>query len=223
LKRSYENSFPNGYLITKRGEERPADKDETQTIDIAQFAKYLMAWHCQRPNISHNENQLFDKHFELLFRDNYLPADMAGLNFWALAINDRWNKGSLQLNETLLAYSWSRFHLLYAIQLAFSAASGKPDKVPVPSTTARYPDPGSLISFAASCYNSAFEMGMNEHLEKGKIFSPQNWLKSKDSLIKLKAAVQMLISLIGNMPNGTQLRQALVLEQDRFIDRWAAD
>jgi AIPR protein len=93
LKRSYENSFPNGYLITKRGEERPADKDEAQAVDIAQLAKYLMAWHCQRPNISHNENQLFDKHFELLFRANYLPADIAALNFWGRAINERWNGG----------------------------------------------------------------------------------------------------------------------------------
>jgi hypothetical protein len=222
LKRSYENSFQNGYLITKRGEERPADKDEAQTVDIAQLAKYLMAWHCQRPNISHNENQLFDKHFELLFRDSYLPADIAALNCWARAINRRWNEGSLQLNETLLAYSWSRFHLLYAVQLAFSAAS-RTDRVPSPSATAGYPDPDSLISFAASCYNSAFEMGMNEYSEKGKIFSPQNWLKSKDSLIKLKAAVQMLISLIGNMPNGAELRQALVIDPGRFVDRWAAD
>ena len=69
--------------------------------------------------------------------------------------------------------------------------------VPSPSATAGYPDPDSLISFAASCYNSAFEMGMNEYSEKGKIFSPQNWLKSKDSLTKLKAAAQMLISVIG--------------------------
>ena len=126
------------------------------------------------------------------------------------------------MNETLLAYSWSRFHLLYAVKLAFSAAS-RTDRVPSPSATAGYPDPDSLISFAASCYNSAFEMGMNEYSEKGKIFSPQNWLKSKDSLIKLKAAVQMLISLIGNMPNGAELRQALVIDPGRFVDRWAAD
>jgi hypothetical protein len=134
-----------------------------------------MAWHCQRPNISHNDNQLFDKHFELLFKSDYLPANIAGLNFWGRAINDRWNAGDLQLNETLLAYSWSRFHLLYAIQLFFAAAS-RIDKVPLPSATIKYPDPNSLINFAASCYNSAFDAGVNEHTEKGKIFSPQNWL-----------------------------------------------
>jgi AIPR protein len=222
LKRSYENSFPTGYLITKRGEERPADKDEALTVDIAQLAKWLMAWHCQRPNISHNENQLFDKHFEVLFKSAYLPIDIAGLNFWMRAINERWAHEDLQLHETLLAYSWSRFQLLYAVQLAFCSAT-KNDRVPLPSATAQYPDQNSLITFAVSCYNSAFDMGMNEYAEKGKIFSPQNWLKSKDSLIKLKAAVQMLISLIGSMTNGAQLRQALVLSPDRFVDRWVAD
>ena len=181
-----------------------------------------MAWHCQRPNISHNDNQLFDKHFEVLFKTSYRPTDIAALNFWGRAINARWNAGDLQLNETLLAYSWSRFHLLYAIQLFFSSAS-KIDKVPVPAATTKYPDHNTLINFAASCYNSAFEAGMSEYAEKEKIFSPQNWLKSKDSLFKLKASVQMHMSFIGNMPNGAQLRQALVLPSEQFVDRWAAD
>jgi AIPR protein len=222
LKKAYENSFPAGYFITKRGEERPADRDEAQTIDVAQLAKYLMAWHCQRPNISHNDNQLFDKHYEVLFKSNYLPADIAGLNFWARAINERWNADDLQLHETLLAYSWSRFHLLYAIQLFFSAA-GKVDKVPIPSATTGYPDPNALISFAASCYNSAFDAGMSEYAEKEKIFSPQNWLKSKDSLFKLKASVQMHMNFMRTLPNGAQLRQALVIPSNQFVDRWAAD
>jgi AIPR protein len=152
LKKAYENAFPTGYLITKRGEERPADRDEAKTIDISLLAKYLMAWHCQRPNISHNDNQLFDKHFEVLFKSSYRPADIAALNFWGLALSARWSTGDLQLNEALMAYSWSKFHLLYAIELFFSTAS-KVDKVPVPSETIDYLDPDSLISFAASCYN----------------------------------------------------------------------
>jgi hypothetical protein len=222
LKKAYENAFPTGYFITKRGEERPADRDEKQTIDAAQLSKYLMAWHCQRPNISHNENRLFDKHFEVLFKSAYLPADIAALNFWGHAINDRWDAGDLLLNETLLAYSWSRFHLLYAIQLFFAAAS-KIDKVPLPSATIRYPDPNALINFAASSYNLALDAGVNEYAEKEKIFSPQNWLKSKDSLSKLKSCVQMHMNLIDKMPNGAQLRQALVLPAKEFVDRWAAD
>lgn len=222
LKKSYEIAFPSGYFITKRGEDRPADRDETQTIDVAQLAKYLMAWHCQRPNISHNENQLFDKHFDVLFRANYLPTDIVALNFWGRAINDRWKAEDLQLNEALLAYSWSRLHLLHALQLFFSVAS-KTDKVPAPSATDKFPEPNSLINFAASCYNSAFDAGMSEYADKGKIFSPQNWLKSKDSLFKLKAAVQMHMGFIKGMPNGGQLANALVIPADRFTDRWSAD
>lgn len=223
LKKAYENFCPTGYFVTKRGEERPADRDELHTIDVAQLAKWLMAWHCQRPNISHNDNQLFDKHFEVLFKADYSPADVDALRFWALSIDKRWEANDLQLNETLLAYSWSKFHLLYAVQIFFSAASNQIDKVPAPSATAGYPDPSALVSFAANCYNNAFEAGMNEHAEKGKIFSPQNWLKSKDSLSKLRASVHMHMSFIQNMPNGPQLRQALIIPADRFGARWAAD
>jgi hypothetical protein len=64
---------------------------------------------------------------------------------------------------------------------------------------------------------------MNEHREKEKIFSPQNWLKSKDSLFKLKASVQMHMSFMNNIPNGANLRQALAIPSDSFLDRWAAD
>ena len=118
LKKAYENSYPSGCFLTKRGEIRPADRDAGRSIDITQLAKWLMAWHCQRPNISHNDNQLFDKHFELLFRSDYRPSDISALHFWAAAIDELWNTDALQLNEALLAYSWSRYHLLYAIQLA---------------------------------------------------------------------------------------------------------
>jgi hypothetical protein len=64
---------------------------------------------------------------------------------------------------------------------------------------------------------------MSEYAEKGKIFSPQNWLKSKDSLFKLKASVQMHMNFIRTMPNGEVLANALVIPSDRFVERWAAD
>src|SRR5207253_5773202 len=68
LKRAFEARFPDGFFLTKRGEERPADKDAKKTIDAAVLAKMLMAWHCQRPNISYNEKKLFDEYYKTLFR-----------------------------------------------------------------------------------------------------------------------------------------------------------
>lgn len=224
LKRAYENVYPNGYFITKRGEERPADRDEALTIDISLLAKWLMTWHCQRPNIAYNENRLFDKHFEQLFKGDYLPANMVGLNFWGQKIEQRWNAGDLALNEALLASpSYSKFHLMYAVQLFFSAASNQIDKVPFPSATTGIATADELIDFAASCYNSALDAGVAEYQEKGKLFSPQNWLKAKDSLLKLQAAVRMSMNFISTMQGGAQLKKALQLAPDKFSLRWAAD
>jgi hypothetical protein len=92
--------------------------------------------------------------------------------------------------------------------------------VPAPSATLNFPNPDALIDVAASCYNSALEAGMNEYTEKAK---PQNWLKSKDSLFKLKASVQMYMNFIPTMPEGTKMRQALELPAERFSVRWATD
>jgi hypothetical protein len=89
LKKAYEAAYPNGYFITKRGEERPADRDAKLTIDIAMLAKCLMAWHCQRPNMAYNENKLFDKYFEQLFKADYRPTDVAGLSFWSKQMGER--------------------------------------------------------------------------------------------------------------------------------------
>jgi hypothetical protein len=88
---------------------RPS-RDRAAGESIAQ-SLCLMAWHCQRPNIAYNENKFFDKHFEQLFKADYLPADIAGLTFWSRRIEDRWNSG-LPLNEALLASpSYSKFLL----------------------------------------------------------------------------------------------------------------
>lgn len=224
LKKSYENAYPTGYMITKRGEDRPADRDAALSIDVALLAKCLMAWHCQRPNIAYNENRIFDKHFEQVFKSEYLPVDIAALNWWAQRIDERWNSGELLLNDALLASpSYSKFHLFFTVQLFFSAASAQLDKVPAPSATTNIPDPAALIGMAANCYNSALEAGMNEYRDKGKIFSPQNWLKANDSLLKLRAAVGMSMNFISAMTGGAQLKQALILPADRFGLRWVAD
>src|SRR5262249_6149567 len=133
LKRAYENTYKDGYFITKRGEERPADRDESKTAEIGLLARCLMSWHCQRPIIAYNENKLFDKYFEQLFHSDYPPADVLALVKWANHIERRWNQEDLVLNDALLATpSYSKFHLLFAIQACFSIGSGQADKVPAP-------------------------------------------------------------------------------------------
>lgn len=228
LKRAYENAYKDGYFVTKRGEERPADRDKTKTIEIGLLAKCLMAWHCQRPNISYNENKLFDKYFEQLFHSDYPPTDLLALTRWINHVERRWSKNDLGLNEALLATpSYSKFHLLFAIQACFSIGSSQSDKVPAPSATEKILNDGdsidAIITMAANCYNSAFDTARSEYEERGRVFSPPNWLKAKDSVLKVQAAANMYLGMVKNMPGGAELKKSLILPAEKFMLRWSAD
>jgi len=226
LKRAYEDTYRDGYFITKRGEPRPADKDADRTLEIVQVGKCLMAWHCQRPNIAFNENKIFDKYFELLFRPDYPPADLLALHQWFLQIERRWKAQDLGLNEALVAsQSYSKLHLLFAIETCFCVASNQADKVPAPSATAGFlaSGPDAAITMAANCFNSAMGAAVTEYQDKDKLFNSQNWLKAKDSLLKVQAAVKMYMGMIGSVPGGLELKRSLVLPADKFTLRWKAD
>jgi hypothetical protein len=44
LKKAFELEFPNGYLISKRGEQPPAEKDRRYVLDLSDLGKYMMSW-----------------------------------------------------------------------------------------------------------------------------------------------------------------------------------
>jgi hypothetical protein len=52
IKKVFEQRYPEGHFITKRGEEAPAEKNKNFIIDLSDLGKYLIAWYSQRPNIS---------------------------------------------------------------------------------------------------------------------------------------------------------------------------
>src|SRR5205085_2721365 len=79
-KKLYDQKYPKGYLITKRGETAPADKDKSLVVDLADLGKYLISWHSQRPNIAYSETRLFDKYFEQLFKRDYKPENVHALS-----------------------------------------------------------------------------------------------------------------------------------------------
>jgi len=226
LKRAYQARFPQGYFIAKRGEQRPADKAQDQTVDIVELARALAAWHLRMPIIAGNENRLFDKHFEQLFRADYPPEDIEALNRWSRKIDELWDSSKLNLNDQLIATpSLAKYELLYAVQLSFCSASKQLDKVPAPSATmpAFASSADLIVTNAAVGFENAFQSARQEYEASNKVFSPQNWLKSKDSLTKIQGSTTMLINMLQNMPGGAALKTTLTLKPEIFGLRWSSE
>lgn len=122
IKKQFEQKYPQGYFITKRGEVPPADKDKSYVLDLSDLGKFLIAWHSQRPNISYSETKIFDKYFEQLFKREYKPENAQALNFFYQEILKTWGKENpLGLNETLLAMkAYAPYHLICGINVLFN-------------------------------------------------------------------------------------------------------
>jgi len=235
LKKSFEQKYPQGYLVTKRGEQPPADKDKPQVLDLSDLGKYLISWHSQRPNTAYSETKIFDKYFEQLFKrdEDYMPEDAQALNRWMQEIMKCWVPANpLGLNETLLAMrAYAPFHHLYAISVAFSISSSIADRVPRPSKSwekAQKADLTSLaVEIAGTCLNTALEAAANEPQPANRVFSPQNWIKAKTCLSGINAAVRQYFAMLPTMPGGKEqskrLKEGLTLGTEDFGYRWAAD
>ena len=132
------------------------------------------------------------------------------------------------LNESLLAMkAYAPFHVLYTISQFFAIANNFPDRVPKPQTTyenaSKMSKVNQIVNMAASCLNVAIEKSASEETSSGKIFSPQNWVKTKSCLSKIKTAVRTQIQMLHNFPGGKELKDSLLLPKGVFEYRWEAD
>lgn len=223
LKRAYESIFRDGFFITQRGAQRPADRDAEKTIDCADFGKAVMAWHCQRPNISYNERRLFDEYYKLLFRADYDPTSMLALQTWMGTIERLWE--NLQLNEALKAgKSYVKYHVLYAVSSLIAHASGQGDKVPHPSATLSTAQrhAAEVLPLAVNCVNKAMEQANTQAQLASKVFSPQNWCKAVSSV---QGETLVASTIIGMMPGlgAGDLIARIKVPSEAFGLRWSAE
>ena len=55
IKKNYEQTYPNGYMVTKRGENVDTTRyDAGHIIQLTDLGKELIAWHSQRPTLSYS-------------------------------------------------------------------------------------------------------------------------------------------------------------------------
>lgn len=233
LKKLYEQRYPRGYLITKRGEDAPADRDKNSVVDLSELGKLMMAWHSQRPNIAYSETKIFDKYFEQLFKRDYKPEKVFALSSWMGEVRKRWVKENpLSLNESLLAMkAYAPYHHLYAISLCFCVSNNMPEGVPDPELTYQSASTAGIIDqivdMAGSCLNSALEAAANEPQPVNRVFSPQNWIKTKTCLAGIRAAIRQYFTMLPSMPGGKEMKAKLEapmnLDASTFEARWSAD
>ena len=235
LKRRFEQKYPLGYFITKRGEEAPPDKDKEFVLDLSNLGKYLMSWHSQRPNMAYSETRIFDKYFEQLFKRDYRPEDAQHLNLWMQKIMKGWDDSNpLGLNESLLAMkAYAPYHHLYAVSMCFSITSGLQEMVASPTEAyeraVAHNQTEQIIRIAASCLNTALEAAANEPQPANRVFSPQNWIKAKVCLSAINAATRQYFTMLPTLaiPGAKEvaqtLRDTLTLDRNQFDYRWAAD
>lgn len=223
LKRAFETRYPHGYFITKRGEERPADKDANQTVDAAMLAKMIMAWHCQRPNISYNEKRLFDEHYRTLFRTGYDPENILALQQWMNAIEEAWD--NLSLNDVLKAgRTYVKFHILFAVSALIAQVNKQPSKVAQPNATPKALEVSALIlPLAANCLEQALQTANTQSVASNKIFSPQNWLKTLACVNGQLLGAGMIAGMLPNMAGGKDLLDRMKAPATTFFERWSAD
>ena len=234
MKRAYEQFYTDGYFITKRGESVDQVRYNTaHIVNLTDLGKQLIAWHSQRPTISYSETKIFDKYFDQLFHRDYEPENVQALHEMFTAIYGKWGKENpMGLNETLLAMkAYAPYHQLYAFSVIFCEVNRMNDSVPNPSVALKKMTASGLmeqvIDTAGTCLNMAMEAASSETTDHGKIFVPQNWIKSKASLKDVRMMIKQYLASLKMMPGGkellTRLNGGLTMEKEDFEARWTAD
>lgn len=235
MKKSFEQYFCDGYFITKRGEKADESKYNTSHIvNLTSLGKQLIAWHSQRPTISYSETKIFDKYFDQLFHREYKPENIQALNELYTEVYKRWNNDNpMGLNENLLAMkAYASYHQLFAISVILCEINKMNDSVPSPSVALEKMKENGLLNtvveMAGNCLNTAMETAKDNAVnEGGKLFVPQNWIKSKTSLKDIRLSVKQQFTALKSFPGMKQefdsLVKGLSMNKENFETRWTAD
>ena len=235
IKKSFEQFYSDGYFITKRGEQPNTAKYNTAHIcNLTDLGKQLVSWHSQRPTIAYSENKIFDKYFTQLFKKDYDPENVQALNDLYNAVLKRWlpeSNNPLNFNESLLAMkAYAPYHHFYAVSAFIDVLNNmQSENVPNPKIVLKKLTESNLldkiIDMAGNALNSGFESANEQAIMDGKVFSPQNWIKSKGSLTKIRDAVKPMLIALETLDKKvvSDMRNSLKMQSNDFSARWTAD
>lgn len=225
IKKRYEESVPGAYFITKRGEDRPADRDPARCVDSTDYARMVVSWQCQRPNLASNEKRLFDEHYKTLFHPELDAQSILALRLWLGEIDKHWPQ--LDINEAVKAVKGAaRFHMLFVVSQLVAHASNESDKVPLPAATmGALQFSGMVLAQAKQCLNQALQQAISQSTAAGKVFSSQNWLKGKTAVNDEQLVAGTIVNVLKSLqtPELAPIMACLAVPPDKFSFRWSAE
>jgi hypothetical protein len=81
---------------------------------------------------------------------------------------------------------------------------------------------GEILPLAANCLENALQAAVNTAQIAGNVFSPQNWLKSIQSVQGEMLVAGTVAGMLAGMPNSAGLLEAMKAPLDAFHPRWSA-
>lgn len=208
-----------------------------ESVDATPVREVISAWsqfsnlaQLQENANSIYETKIFDKYFNTLFKNDYLPEDAYALSFWMRKIMDAWTQENpLGLEEELLTMkAYAPYHLLFAISMVFAKCNNQTN-VPSPSECLKVASENnlvdSIINIAANCLNSAISAEKNNCEQNNKSFIPQNWVKNKSCNAGIMSAIQNYFSFLPTMNKemDSKLKNGVKIDSKYFSYRVQAE
>jgi hypothetical protein len=148
---------------------------------------------------------------------------MLVLQTWLNAIDEAWP--NLAMNDVLKAgKAYVKFHLLFSVSSIIAAANKQPTQVVEPSATLKAAQSsGDILPLAANCLENALQNALNQAQISGKVFSPQNWLKTNASVQGETLVAGTVAGMLPGFPNGKALLDLVRVPATALSSRWSAE
>ena len=82
---------------------------------------------------------------------------------------------------------------------------------------------GNILPLAANCLENALQNALNQAQMSGRVFSPQNWLKTNASVQGETLVAGTVAGMLPGFPNGNALMDLLRVPASAMSSRWSAD
>lgn len=111
----------------------------------------------------------------------------------------------------------------------FAEVSNMSDMVPKPSKVLKkmesYNMMDTIINITGKTLNRAFKNANSKSVTENKVFSPQNWIKSKVSIYALVEALRVRLDAMEDDESnlGSKIQSCCKLEKQDFESRWTTD